>query len=164
MDGRVLCWLGNNGEPPWVRAVQEVLGPRLAGARCSVCSDCEGMGAPHEALRLLSLTGTLGGYSHLMSSDPSPAGVRRPCVMRPDGIRMGSSDTCPYCQAAQASTINTSYPPCHKCRLDNIRCELDVVARAWFRAHHAAPQLLFDDMTKRDWGTSLSRAGYVQKS
>ena len=72
VEQRVRDWVAP-GLPAWAVALKNQLGPRLALRRITVATDCEGMGSPIEALRLLSLSGIIGSVAHRMSCEIDPS-------------------------------------------------------------------------------------------
>ena len=64
----------------WADTVQQVLGSILMHKNPRVATDCEGIGAPCEAFRILELRGALGGYHHVMSCEID--GVARSWFLR----------------------------------------------------------------------------------
>lgn len=68
MESAVLQWVRLN-DVAWARTVKNVLGERLRKHAPDVFTDCEGIGAPLEALRILEFIGALGPYHHLASCE-----------------------------------------------------------------------------------------------
>ena len=64
----VLQWTRSN-DVVWARAVKTVLGEKLWKQSPQVFTDCEGIGAPLEALRIMEFVGALGPYLHLASGE-----------------------------------------------------------------------------------------------
>jgi hypothetical protein len=56
----------------WARGISTVLGNQLAKFECSVFTDCDGIGAPLEALRIMRLSGVLGNFEHVAGSEINP--------------------------------------------------------------------------------------------
>ena len=55
--------------PAWAIALGQGVGSKLHSRRLRVGTDCEGMGAPVEALRILISLGILGAFVHCMSGE-----------------------------------------------------------------------------------------------
>ena len=55
--------------PGWAQALQTLFGPHLVSRNLEVGTDCEGMGAPLEALRALKALGIIRDYRHRMSGE-----------------------------------------------------------------------------------------------
>ena len=69
VDAAMVEWLRTH-EIAWAAAVGEVLGAKLARIKPpQVATDCEGIGAPSEALRIMELARVIGGYHHVMSCE-----------------------------------------------------------------------------------------------
>ncbi len=54
------------------RGISTVLGHQLSKFECSVFTDCDGIGAPLEALRIMRLSGVLGNFEHVAGSEINP--------------------------------------------------------------------------------------------
>ena len=72
VEQRVRDWVGQR-LPAWADALKNQLGPRLVVQRITVATDCEGMGSPMEALRMLLLSEIIGSVSHRMSCEIDPS-------------------------------------------------------------------------------------------
>ena len=68
MESAVLQWVRLN-DVAWAHTVKNVLGERLRKHAPEVFTDCEGIGAPLEAFRILEFIGALGPYHHLASCE-----------------------------------------------------------------------------------------------
>ena len=68
VDGAVAEWVRSR-EIPWVETVKAVLGPQLIALHPRVATDCEGIGAPCEAMRIMEHGGAMGKYHHVMSCE-----------------------------------------------------------------------------------------------
>ena len=64
-----VCRWAMQHPPEWAQALQALFGANLASRRLEIGTDCEGMGAPLEALRVLRALGIIGGYCHRMSCE-----------------------------------------------------------------------------------------------
>jgi len=61
-------WVSQN-PPGWASALRTLFEAKLVLRSLTVGTDCEGMGAPLEALRVLSALGIISGYCHRMSCE-----------------------------------------------------------------------------------------------
>ena len=71
MEVAVWQWT-RSSDVVWARAVDCILGAKLKKHRPKVFTDCEGIGAPLEAFRILECVGALGPYLHLASGEIDP--------------------------------------------------------------------------------------------
>ena len=69
VEAAVVEWVRAH-DIPWIAAVREALGSKLVHVRRPlVATDCEGIGAPCEAMRIMEFTHVIGSYHHFMSCE-----------------------------------------------------------------------------------------------
>jgi hypothetical protein len=56
----------------WMSGVSAVVGNDMSGFDCTVFTDCDGISAPIEALRIMKLSGMLGNYHHIAGCEVDP--------------------------------------------------------------------------------------------
>jgi len=56
----------------WVSGVSAVVGNAMSAFDCTVFTDCDGIGAPIEACRIMKLSGILGNYHHIAGCEVDP--------------------------------------------------------------------------------------------
>jgi hypothetical protein len=56
----------------WMSGVSAVVGNAMSAFECTVFTDCDGIGAPIEALRIMKLSGMLGNYDHIAGCEVDP--------------------------------------------------------------------------------------------